>query len=127
MVRVSIRVTCSFGQNSANIPHFQFRKFGLLSACQMVAFDTINFFACYCQIADLTLTLSYKIQKNSADLCPQADDSTVRTSLLLTCVMASECPSATLVINFINLLELCSPGKKLCSFLFESKLTLRSM
>ena len=33
----SVRVTCSLGQNSANIPQFQFQKLGLLSACQMVA------------------------------------------------------------------------------------------
>ena len=46
---------------------------------------------------------------------------------IFNCVMASECPSATSTINFINLLELCSPENKLCSFLFKNKLTSQSV
>jgi len=34
-VQDSVKVTCSLGQNSANIPQFQFCKLGLLSAICM--------------------------------------------------------------------------------------------
>ena len=92
----------------------------------MVAIWCYQFLACYCQIADLTLT----VLQNKKKFCGSASASgRLHCShiIIFTCVMASECLSATLIINFINLLELCSPGNKLCSFLFDSKLTLRSV
>ena len=64
----------------AKILQFQLRKLGIIRlACQMVANWRYQFFACYCQITDLMLTQNLK---NSADLHPQADDSTVRWSLI---------------------------------------------
>jgi len=74
---------------------------------------------------DATTLLENK--KKNMQICIRKRTTPQFAHFLFTCIMASESPSATSAISFINLLELCSPENKLCSFLFKNKLTSRSV